>query len=446
MSNGSKISTKIFWDRTFKSFVLLGVPLLGWLYFSQHTGKSMGRTEIIVPFKVEMAPSLAGVETATKGGPLVSLNWASNKVSVVSFWATWCPPCVEELPAMAELAGRLENAGVKFYFVSIDDNWPKVEKFLSDNVIEIPKASLFLDPGSKVANKWNSFKFPETYVVDRQGWLIEKIVGFQDWTRPSVFSYFENLARSYTVSMTINSQKRPSSSFRRLAQKLALLALPMAMADEKKPAAMTMIHADDKKALAKLQANVETANKNVQKLEAAIRDDERSLREVKIRVERQERDKEEIQSQYNKVTDSLNEVEKVRKKNEDSLASEKKEKDRVAKEIASLQSKQKDLEKELEKTRDAIVLTNQMLSTRMQNIESFDKALSSSKDELKSLHDREKKVAQNLKDSSKEIAGLRSDYGNREGKMSSLKADLAKWEEALSKEKQKLVEFEKLLK
>ena len=189
-------STKVFWDRFFKLSVLVLTPVLGWVYFSQHSGKSLGKAEVFVPFKVEKAPSFEGLVSKLKdeGG---KIDFSKNQLSVVNFWATWCAPCVEEMPAMSELASRLEEKGVHFYFVSIDEDWAKVDRFLDANVIDIPANRLFLDAKREVATRWGSEKFPETYVVTPHGWKVEKIIGFQDWTRPAVYSYFEKLAEKY---------------------------------------------------------------------------------------------------------------------------------------------------------------------------------------------------------------------------------------------------------
>ncbi len=436
-------NSRLFWDRLFKIVVLVGTPLLGGLYFSQHTGDSVGKIEQIVPFRVEKAPSLNGLLRNGKLADKLELtDWKTSRITVINFWATWCPPCVEEMPSMAELAARLKPLGVDFRFVSVDEDWAKVETFLQENIIDLPESSLFWDPKKEVALNWKSEKYPETYIVNHEGWVLERIVGFQDWTRPSVVSYFEKLAEKYAsrgdlegeVSMKINN----------ILKSLAFMALPVTYAQDK--GAVPLIHEDDKKNLGKLQQNVETSNKNVSKIEAAIKEENRSLREVKIKVERQQKDRAEVAAQLAKVKDSLSEVDRVRKKNDDSLASEKLERERVQKEAEALQLKLKDLEKELNRTRDDVILTNQKMSTRLQNIESFEKALASSKEEIRSLKDREKKLTSNIKKEEDIISEMERDASKRDSKMKSLERDLAKWLESLDKEKQKLIEFEKLLK
>ncbi|MEZ4815859.1 MAG: redoxin domain-containing protein [Bdellovibrionota bacterium] len=432
--------SQLFWDRLFKLVVLVGTPLMGWVYFSQHNDKSVGRVEVIVPFRVDKAPSTEGLKSHNQSQiGNTQIAWSAGTLSVVNFWATWCPPCVEEMPAMAELASRLKPLGVNFYFVSVDEKWPTVLKFLEENIIDIPQESLLWDPSKEVAFRWSSEKFPETYVVNPEGWMIEKIVGFQDWTRPSVISYFEGLAKKNggELSMKVNKLKTALAH-------LALAIIPSAYAQDKGVA--PLIHEDDKKNLGKLQKNVETANKNVSKIEAAIKEEERSFKEVQIKVQREQRDLDEVTQQLEKVRESLREVDRVKNKNEDSLAAEKLERERVQKEAADLQQKLKELEKELNRTRDQVILTNQKISTRLQNIESFEKALTSSKEELKSLKEREKKLVSNIKKESDVISEMQRDVSKRDSKVKSLESDLKKWNETLDKEKQKLVEFEKLLK
>lgn len=436
------LKSQLFWDRLVKLVVLVGTPLMGWVYFSQHNDESVGRTEVIVPFRVEKAPPTQGLKVAGPAGMQdASLEWSTSSLNVVNYWATWCAPCVEEMPAMAELASRLKPLGVTFYFVSVDEEWSSVSKFLEENIIDIPEASLLWDPRKEVATRWKSEKFPETYVINPEGWMIERIVGFQDWTRPSVIAYFEDLAKQNRgdVSMT-NNTKTIFAGILSGFRTAALLALPMGYAQA------PLIHEEDKKNLGKLQQNVETSNKNVSKLEAAIKEEQRSFREVQIKIEREQKDLAEVTEQLGKVRGSVGEVDRVRQRNEDSLAAEKVERERVQKESEALQAKLKELEKEMNKTRDDIILTNQKISTRLQNIESFEKALSSSREELKSLKEREKKLVSNIKKEDELISGMQRDASKRQSKISSLERDLAKWNESLEKEKQKLVEFEKLLK
>ncbi len=173
--------------RALKVFVVFGLPLLGLLYFYQFTGQPR---DMAVPFKTFLAP-LSEVEGPD--GSKLSLEY-KEPVTLVNFWATWCPPCVEEFPAMIELQRQMEGKGLEIIFVSEDDSWAAMTAFMESNRIEVAPGRLFRDPGKVAAQAWGSTKFPESYVVRRDRWVVEKIVGAQHWTRPTVLDYFQGLA------------------------------------------------------------------------------------------------------------------------------------------------------------------------------------------------------------------------------------------------------------
>jgi len=183
--------------RIFKLLVIVGLPVFGVVYAYQFTNQPR---EIIVPFRPFRAPQAAvkAAETdvrslPSKAGPLP----LREPVTIVNFWATWCPPCQEEFPAMMELQRLLEGKGVEILFVSVDDDWKAVPPFLAQNRLDLGQGRLFWDAGKLASKEWGSEKFPETYVVRRDGWVVEKIIGAQQWTRPVVVKYFEGLGEKF---------------------------------------------------------------------------------------------------------------------------------------------------------------------------------------------------------------------------------------------------------
>jgi len=182
--------TKLQWT---KFSILILVPLMGALYAYQFTGQAR---EEIVPFK-PFKPALwllqRGAETQASNALELPLK---APVTLVNFWATWCPPCVEEFPAMLELQRRLEGK-VDVVFVSIDEKWSDVDGFFVRHGLEVKPGRLFWDPRRELATAWGSEKFPESYVVRADGWIVERIVGLQQWTRPAVIEYFEDLSARF---------------------------------------------------------------------------------------------------------------------------------------------------------------------------------------------------------------------------------------------------------
>lgn len=112
-------------------------------------------------------------------GRLWQLSALRGNVAFVNFWATWCPPCREELPSMGSLARQLR--GQPFQMLAILSNDDPVR---ADNLVRQAAGGSFpvlVDPESKIARAYGITGVPETFIVDRQGILREKIIGPFDW-------------------------------------------------------------------------------------------------------------------------------------------------------------------------------------------------------------------------------------------------------------------------
>ena len=135
-------------------------------------------------------PSQASASAETKAGKPTHLSDFKGKVVVLNFWATWCPPCVEEAPALNHLQQRIASRGGIIIGVSIDDDPEKYEKFLKDFGVPFPT---WRDPSSKVMHDYGTIMIPETYIIDRHGRIARKIIGPQRWDSPELTAYFDYL-------------------------------------------------------------------------------------------------------------------------------------------------------------------------------------------------------------------------------------------------------------
>jgi len=111
-------------------------------------------------------------------------------VVVLNFWATWCPPCVEEMPSLVEMQRRLKAKGVTVIAVSMDVDQGAYRQFLKDHKIDL---LTIRDPGQKSNNLYGTFKFPETYIIDRNGVMRRKFIGAVEWTSPEITTFLEKL-------------------------------------------------------------------------------------------------------------------------------------------------------------------------------------------------------------------------------------------------------------
>jgi cytochrome c biogenesis protein CcmG/thiol:disulfide interchange protein DsbE len=129
----------------------------------------------------------------TLGAGSLSLRDYRRQVVLVNFWATWCPPCIEETPGLEKFAEQMQNQGVTVIGVSVDQDAGALQRFVTQNRLSFPMAR---DPDRAVASRFGTFKFPETYILDRDGKVAEKVIGAADWQDPRLLTFVKELARS----------------------------------------------------------------------------------------------------------------------------------------------------------------------------------------------------------------------------------------------------------
>ncbi|HEY0264854.1 MAG TPA: TlpA disulfide reductase family protein [Granulicella sp.] len=126
--------------------------------------------------------------TVSDGAQTIDLQKLRGQVVVLNLWATWCTPCLEELPSLEEMQHQLPNVHV--IGVSLDSDADLYRKFLTSHNINFPTVR---DPDGKVNALYGTAQIPETYVIDRQGVLRRKYVSAQNWTSPEILRYLQSL-------------------------------------------------------------------------------------------------------------------------------------------------------------------------------------------------------------------------------------------------------------
>jgi len=120
----------------------------------------------------------------------ITLSQFRGHVVVLNFWATWCPPCVEEMPSLVEMQRRFKAKGVTVLAVSVDVDESAYRQFVKDHNVDLLTVR---DPDQKSSALYGTFKFPETYIVDRNGVIRRKFIGAVDWTAPEVTDFLGKL-------------------------------------------------------------------------------------------------------------------------------------------------------------------------------------------------------------------------------------------------------------
>jgi peroxiredoxin len=127
--------------------------------------------------------------TIKDGEHTVSLHEFKGKVVVLNFWATWCPPCVEEMPSLVALQDRMKNQ-ITVVAVSLDADSGAYRKFIKDHNITLLTVR---DSDQKSNSLYGTYKFPETYIIDRQGKIRRKFIGAVNWNDPAIEQYLRGL-------------------------------------------------------------------------------------------------------------------------------------------------------------------------------------------------------------------------------------------------------------
>jgi peroxiredoxin len=155
-------------------------------------------------FFIKVKPSANKIITTGDRGPeftlpapngrSVSLSDFRGKVVMVHFWATWCPPCVEELPTLAKMNQSLAGKDFELLAVSVDEGGADaVTSFMQRNNLNVP---VLLDTSHAVSSQYGTYKFPETYILDREGIVRYKVIGPRDWREPAALQLLQNMIAS----------------------------------------------------------------------------------------------------------------------------------------------------------------------------------------------------------------------------------------------------------
>ncbi len=140
-------------------------------------------------------PSIAGQMAPdfsfTLDGKPARLSDLRGKVVVLNFWATYCPPCVEEMPSLNRLHAQISPQGGLVLGVSVDVDEDAYNRFLAEQV----RFPSFRDPDQTINATYGSFMFPETYIIGRDGRIARKVIGPQEWTSDQHLAYLNQLLK-----------------------------------------------------------------------------------------------------------------------------------------------------------------------------------------------------------------------------------------------------------
>jgi thiol-disulfide isomerase/thioredoxin len=188
--------------------LVVSAVAIGGLVWTQIDKRAMFRN-LLVDSTVEpesmgerVAPSFA----LPKGGGTddKAIDLASFKGSwvLINFWATWCPPCRDEMPSLEMLTRRLGRdhaQAIKVVTISVDEDWNEVNRFFGATQPTFP---VLWDREKVAARAYSTTKFPETYLIDPNGKLAAKFTGPRDWYNQGMVQYFDEVLKGQRKPVT----------------------------------------------------------------------------------------------------------------------------------------------------------------------------------------------------------------------------------------------------
>jgi peroxiredoxin len=171
-------------------FLIIVALVAGAVYIVSSGGINSPGREVKSVVVGDIAPDFQLEDTH---GKQVSLSDLRGKIVLVNFWATWCPPCIEEMPSMERLNEVM--AGDDFVMLAInteETGRSVVPEFLAKTPYTFP---ILYDDKGVVQKQYGVFKFPESFVVGKDGIVTEKIIGPLDWSSVKTITYLKSLTK-----------------------------------------------------------------------------------------------------------------------------------------------------------------------------------------------------------------------------------------------------------
>lgn len=131
-----------------------------------------------------------GFKVTTARGKALTQKEFGGRILLLNFWASWCPPCKEETPSMNQMAQQLGPKGLVVLGVSVDESEAAYQRFLASERVVFDTA---LDPTGEISANFGTYKYPETYIIGRDGKVLRKYIGPRDWTSPDMLRDIESL-------------------------------------------------------------------------------------------------------------------------------------------------------------------------------------------------------------------------------------------------------------
>lgn len=156
---------------SFLLFVVFGLMSLNNALFaaSSNTSLSKLKTKILAP----------NFHLVDMDGKKIQLKDYKGKPLIINFWATWCPPCREELPSMNKGWKKVKDLGIEMLAINVGEDEDTIFNFTADYPIDF---TVLLDLSGNIISEWPVNGLPTTFVIDKEGYIVYRAIGGRDWS------------------------------------------------------------------------------------------------------------------------------------------------------------------------------------------------------------------------------------------------------------------------
>ena len=141
------------------------------------------------PLPASLANGPPDFQLPDANGKMVSLRGQLGHPVLVNFWATWCQPCIDEVPSLEDLARKIKGTDLRLLAVSIDDGWEPIRRFFAKGT----DIGVLLDAAHTVPKSFGTEKYPESFMIDAAGRVRYYFVNKRDWSRAEAVTCLESL-------------------------------------------------------------------------------------------------------------------------------------------------------------------------------------------------------------------------------------------------------------
>ncbi|MDQ6983529.1 MAG: TlpA disulfide reductase family protein [Ghiorsea sp.] len=177
--------------RTIMALGLVVVVMVGMSFLMPDAVKPVRAGDMVKPI------SLPNFQGKLEGIP-------EGKVVLLNFWATWCPPCREEVPSMVKLYDKFKDQGFEIVAVSVDKRYDDVVQFVAEQNMTF---MVLHDQDSDVSRNYGVFRYPESFIVDRNGVVRKHLGGAVEWMDAEYIEYIGKLLAEPVVKTTVQPVK-----------------------------------------------------------------------------------------------------------------------------------------------------------------------------------------------------------------------------------------------